>query len=260
MTSATLATAVPARRGNGWVRSLALLIHWELLSMRIALPMVVAVQSVVGVGSVLAIGLWFDQVPPGAGLYVTTGGATMSLIIVGLVMGPQLIASQRMRGTYDFLWSLPTQRSAAAGAWVVVALVATAPALVATVAVGALVYDLDLSISPMVVPAVVLTAVTATMIGYALAHGVTNPTLVSMATQVLIFVVFGFSPILFPGRNLPGWIDSVHQWLPVASMADIVRASLTTGLVTDVGRAYVVVVTWLGLCAAIAAVVLTRRK
>lgn len=257
----TVVAAPTVRRGpRRWVDAWAGIFTWQLLNLRLLLPLMAMVQGIVGVGAVLALRLWFDPVPPGAGVFVVTGAATITLVMVGVVMGPQAIAEQRLRGTYDYQWSLPVPRSAAIASSLTVNLVVSTPALAATVAAGALVYDVDLVVSPSIVVAVLLTVATAGMVGAALGHAVENPLVVSVVSQVLIFVIFGFSPILLPATNLPDWLATAHEWLPFASMAVVVRAGLTHGLVDEVARAYTVLVVWCAAGIVITAAAVGRRK
>lgn len=242
-----------------WLRSWALLLRWQLLNLRLVLPVIVVLQAVIGAGAVFAARLWFGSAVPGAGLFVTTGAATLTLAMVGLVAMPQMVAEQRLRGTYDYQWSLPVPRSSATAAGMTLNLIITVPALLATIVAGVAVYDIELSVSAAIVGAVLLTAGTAGLAGSALAHGVANPRLVALVTQVLIFVIFGFSPVLYPSTNLPSWLAAAHEWLPFASMATVVRGGLTEGLVEDVGRAYVVLAAWLTGCLVVTARSVGRR-
>jgi ABC-2 type transport system permease protein len=109
------------------------------------------------------------------------------------------------------------------------------------------------------VPAVLLTAFTGTMIGYGLGHAVPNPMVTQLVTQLLVFAIFGFTPILFPAWQLPPWLAAVNWWFPFGHMAVIVRAGLTAGLVTGVTSSYVMVAAWGIIGAAAAAWALGRR-
>ena len=63
-------------------------------------------------------------------------------------------------------------------------------------------------------------------------------------TNLVIFVVLMFSPIAFPIENFPGWLAAAHRVLPFWHMANVVRASLTQGLVTGVWASYLVLAAW----------------
>ena len=259
MTTPALAPA-SLRRGVGyWWHSYRLMLRWELTSLRLLLPVTVMVQMLTGAGFVLALGLFFGQVPPRAALFISTGVLVLTLVTIGLVLGPQLIAQQKAEQTYDFLWSLPVPRTTAALAWVTTNLILGVPGMAVALAVALLRYDLDLHVSPAIVPAVLLTLFTGTMIGYALAHALANPLLIAAITQLTIFLILGFSPINFPAEQLPGWLAAAHRWLPLAPMADTVRAALTQGVVEDVTRSYLVLGAWAALSVGATALVLGRR-
>jgi ABC-2 type transport system permease protein len=248
------------RSGSGyWWHSYRMMVRWELTGLRLVLPVTVMVQILTGAGFVLALGLFFGQVPPRAALFVSTGVLVLTLVTIGLVLGPQLVAQQKAEQTYDFLWSLPVPRTTAALAWVTTNFILGLPGMLVALGVALLRYDLDLHVSPAVVPAVLLTLLTGTMIGYALAHALGNPMLIAAITQLTIFVILGFSPINFPADQLPGWLAALHRWLPLAPMADTVRAGLTVGVVEGVARSYLVLGAWAAASVAVTAAVLSRR-
>jgi len=110
-----------------------------------------------------------------------------------------------------------------------------------------------------IVPAVLLTAYTGTMLGYALSHAITNPMSTRLIAQMLVFFIFGFSPILYPASQQPDWLARISGWLPFEHMATIVRAGLTTGMTHDIGRSYVIVAIWGLIGTALAARALVRR-
>ena len=257
----TVAPPVEAlRSGAGyWWHSYRMMVRWELTSLRMVLGITVIVQVLSGAGFVLAVGLFFGQVPPRAALFVSTGVLVVNLITIGLVLGPQLVAMQKAEKTYDFLWSLPVPRTTAALAWVTTNLILGLPGMAVALGVALARYDLDLHVSAAIVPAVLLTLFTGTMVGYALAHSLGNPMLIAAITQMLIFVIIGFSPINFPAEQLPGWLAALHRWLPLAPMADTVRAGLTLGVVEEVTRSYLVLGAWAAVSVAVTAAVLGRR-
>lgn len=270
MTTATLPGGAPpavaprvALHGGPtyWLAGYRTMVRWHLASLRMWLMLLVMVQVLVGVGFVLGIGLFFDEVPPVAATYATTGAPVFNLVLLGLLLGPQLVADQRTSGGYDFLQSLPVPTTAAAAAWYTVTLVAGVPPMLVTLLAGRLRYpDVALEVSPAVVPAVALVVLAGTMLGYALAHAVPDPRVTQLVTQVLVFGMVGFSPIIFPAQQMPDWLVRVNEWLPLTHMATVARDALTNHLVTaDVGRAYAVVGAW-AVAAGAAAVTALRRR
>jgi ABC-2 type transport system permease protein len=183
----------------------------------------------------------------------------INLLTVGMILGPQLVADQRSNGSYEYLRSMPVSRSVAAAAWYTVCLIGGVPAMVVALGVAQLRYDLPLHVSPMIVPAVLLTSFAGTMLGYALGHAIGSPMATRMVTQLLVFVVFGFAPVLYPLSQMPRWLGAVNWWLPFRHMAVVTRAALTPGGHAAVLSAYVVLCVWAIVCAALAGRALGRR-
>ncbi|MDH5373819.1 MAG: ABC transporter permease, partial [Acidimicrobiia bacterium] len=66
--------------------------------------------------------------------------------------------------------------------------------------------------------------------------------------------------ISYPIENLPDWLGTVNQYLPFYAMANVVRDSLTDGIVPDVGQSYLILGIWAGGAAVVTAAVLRRRQ
>ncbi len=256
------ASTLPGKRAGiaHWLRSYTAMLRWQLTDMRLLLPLTVMVQLLSGVGLVLGFGLLIDDVSERVALFLSTGAVVVTLVVVGVIMGPQLIAQQKSAGSYDFMWSLPVPRSSASAAWVTLNVFIAVPAMFGALFAAIWRYGVSFEPSLMIVPAVGLTLVTGTLLGYALAHGIPRPDITQLISQLLIFVIFGFAPISYPIENLPGWLAEVNRYLPFYPMANAVRDSLTEGLVTDVGRSYVVLAVWATLSIGIVGIVLRRRK
>ena len=245
---------------TAWPRAYWRMVAWDFADLRLYLPVLGAVLVLQGAGFALGVGLLFGTMPETAAVFLVTGVPVMNLVTAGLIFEPQLVAEQRIRGSYEFLQSLPVPRSAAALAWYTVALATALPAVALTLVTGVARYQLNLTVTPLVVPAMLLTCLTGVLLGLAIAHGVTAPMVAELASTTLIFVMFGFSPVAFPAAQLPGWLDAVNQWLPFGSMATIVRAGLVSGVATGVPRAYLVVAAWAAGSALVVAWAQGRRR
>ncbi|GBE23511.1 MAG TPA: hypothetical protein ENH00_08095 [Actinobacteria bacterium] len=151
-------------------------------------------------------------------------------------------------------------RTTQAAAWLTVNSIIAIPGMVAALVIADARYDLSLHVSAAIVPAVLLTIGTATLIGNAFAHAVSKPMVTLMITQLLVFTILGFSPINFPPENLPGWLAAVNEWLPFEHMAAVVRAALTDGLVDNVMRSYLILGIYAALSTMVAAWVIGRRR
>ena len=251
-------TAVRSGPGHWW-HSFLMMTRWEVVGLRLLLPITVFVQILTGAGFVLGVGLLFGQIPPRAALFVSTGVVVVTLATVGLVLGPQLIAAQKAQQTYDFIWSLPVPRSTAAAAWIATNTIIALPGMAVALVVASWRYDLDLVVSAAIVPGAALTLYTATMVGYAIAHTLQQPMLINLITQVTIFALTGLSPVNFPKEQLPGWLAALNEGLPLFHMANVMRAGLTEGIVNGLGRSYLVLGGWAVLATVLTGWVLRRR-
>ena len=205
------------------------------------------------------LGFFYPQISPETAKYLTTGAPTISLLMVGLVLVPQVVAMSRTEGTFNYIWSLPVPRfvyvAAEATIWILVSL----PGVIASLVLGAVYYHFGLEISPLVVPAILLISFTGVFIGYSIAHGAPKPQMAQIATQIIVFGIMLFSPIMYPVEQLPGWLATVHKFLPVKYMADLSRGTLTD-LNTNLGLAFEVVGGWCVFGLAMTVILIHRRK
>ncbi len=261
---AQLTALAPAPAGAwpkaaGWGHGYWLMTWWQLAGLRAWFAVLAAIQVLAGAGAVLAVALFFRRLPGSAALFMATGVPVVNLILVGILLGPQLIAGQKLQQGYEFMRALPVPWPAAAAAWYPVCLIAGIPGAALAVIAAVARYGVGLSVSVAILPAVLLTAFTGTMLGYALGHALPDPMLTRLLSQVLLFGVFGFTPVAFPARQLPGWLASLNEWLPFGHMAVIVRAALTGGTTGGIAGSYLIVAGWGVAAALVAGWVLGRR-
>jgi ABC-2 type transport system permease protein len=258
MASALLAGTV-ASRSRRWGRSYLLMARYEVLSLRLEWAMILTIQLLMGAGMVIMYGFFFEEMSPTAMAYLASGAPALALIPVGFVILPAAIADQRSRGTYDFTWSLPVPRSAAALSSITVATAAALPAVLATVLVAVWRYEVSLRPTWGFLAAVALTALMTSSVGYGLGHAIKDPLITNLLGNLTIFFVLIFSPIVYPPDQLPGWLQTIHQILPFQHMAATLRAGLTEGLVTGVTTSYAVLAAWTAGAWIVTATVVGRR-
>ena len=239
-------------------RDYVLMLKWQGLSNKPILPLNLIVQLMIAVGFIVGIGFFYPQITPNTAKYLTTGAPTISLLMVGLVLVPQMVALSRTQGTFDYIWSLPVPRmvyvAADATIWVLVSL----PGVILSLVLGSAYYHFGLRVSPLVIPAVFLIATAGVFVGYTIAHGAPRPQMAQIATQVIVFGIMIFSPIMYPMEQLPGWLAAVHRVLPVKYMADLSRGTLTD-LNVNLGLAFAVVGAWC-LLGFVGTLLLVRRR
>jgi len=243
-----------------WLHSYRLLLQWQVLRLKPILPFILVIQPLVGIGTVIGLGFMMPQIDTQSAIFLTTGGPTLALITFGLVMVPQVVADAKSQGTFDYMWSLPIPRMAFMAADMTIWMLITLPGVVLALLVGSLRYDFALQVTPLVVPAFLLVSLTATAVGYAIAHLAPKPELVAVLTNFIIFSLFLFSPINFPAERLPAWLADLHQVLPVKYAADAIRGSLTEAYAAGLGRALLMLSLWCAVSLAATYTVVSRRR
>ncbi len=255
------ALAINIRGGpRYWLQSYLLMIRWEVLSLRLFLPVMAAVQFLIGGGIVVGFGFLFEEISVAQATYLAVGGAVMPLLTLGLVMVPQQVAEHKLMGTYAFLFSLPVPRMAMYFAGLTVFSIIALPPAAAALGVAAWRYNLSLDISAMAIPAALLVVAVASAVGYAVGHAVPQPRIVNLITQLMIFVVTIFSPINFPTERFPEWLQVLHHVLPMEHAAVVMRSTLAQGLVSgDTWPSWAILAGWAAASMMVTYRVITRR-
>jgi len=240
------------------LRTTALLAQWQLRRQAQFMPLLIVVQVFMAVATVVGYGLLVGDPDPEAALFLATGAPTITLVTVGLVMTPQMVAQARIEGSLDWMRTLPVPRwsflAADLAVWTFIAL----PGMVLGVVAGALRFDVDLSPAPWLVPAALLVALTSAAVGYAMAT-VLAPQLAMVLTQALVFIVLLFSPVSFPRERMPQWLQTAHEFAPVEPMAQLIRAGLAQDAFTVPGRSMLVLGLWCVFAVVGASAALRRR-
>ena len=227
-----------------WARGYVLMVWWYLGTLKMMLPVIMVIQVMFGAGMVIGLGLLLPEVPTEFALYLATGSTVVVMMTIGLVMVPAVVSESKAFGYYDFLWSLPVPRMANMLAAMTVYLVVAIPGIGVALGVAVLRYDIPLAISPQVIPVALLVLLSATSIGFLIGHLSPGPMITNLITNVLIFVLFLFSPVNYPSERLPGWAQSIHDWLPFEHAANAMRGSLTDSLGEDIGRSVIILSIW----------------
>lgn len=225
------------------LRSYGLLLRWQHLRFRKFLVMIVVIQTMLAVGVVYGLAFLIPHIDPQTALYLATGAPTLTLLIMGLTMVPQEVSQGRLTGRFDYLSSLPIGRLATFASDVTYWLLAQLPGTVLGLIVASLRFRFGLHVTLLVVPAVLLVALTGASVGYAMA-GVLQPQVANQMTSFLSIGILLFSPVNFPMSRLPGFLQAIHRVLPVKYMADLLRWTLTGRFVERPGLAFIVVGAW----------------
>ena len=240
-------------------RSYRLLLVWDVLRRRRILPVIVLIQVALSVGVVYGMSFLLPDIDPRSAVYLATGAPTLTILVLGLTVVPQEVAQAKLTGRLDWFSTLPVPRLAPLASEITYWLVAAAPGTVLALVVASYRFDFGLQVSPLVVPALLLVAATASAVGYALASA-SPPQATQQISSFVSIGVLLFSPVQFPAEQLPRPLQAVHDVLPVEPMADVVRWSLTCRYVEDPASAFVLVAAWGVGALLLSARVATRRR
>lgn len=225
------------------VRQSLLLTQWQFRRQAQSLPLLIIVQVFMAVATVIGYGFLVGDPTPETARYLATGAPTVTLITVGLVMTPQVVAQSKTEGSFDWMRTLPVPRVAFLCADLLVWSLLALPGMVLGIVAGSLRFDLPLSPAPWIVGAALLVSVTAASVGYAMAT-LLPPTVATLMTQMLIFIVLLFSPVSYPADRLPTWLATAHEFLPIEPMAQLIRAGLAENQFSMPGRSLLVLCLW----------------
>jgi ABC-2 type transport system permease protein len=257
-TTPTLST----RSGVGyWLEAYRSMLRFEMKGLRRYLTIGLIVQVLMGAGMALMYGYYFGDMTTIQQTFIVTGIPTLAMVPVGFAMVPASIMDHKIRGTYDYVWSLPVPRAASAAATFSIFTGLAIPGAVIAIVVAAMIYGVDLEVTWRVVPAVLLTSAMATSVGYAMGHAIPEPRVTTLLTNVVIFLVLLFSPIVVPIELFPEWWASVQRVLPFWHMSVVIRDGLTNGLLVErVGASYLALVLWTSLAWVAAGRIVARRR
>jgi ABC-2 type transport system permease protein len=260
VTAATI-DALGVRRGAGhWLASYVVMLRFDLARQGEMLVALFFSQLVLGVGSALMYGFYLGPQLDGlTRLYLVTGVAALALIPIGFVLVPIAVMQDRVKGTHEFTWSLPIPRTVTVASTFTLFTLLALPGVAATVWVAAARYDVSLTPHWWVLPVALLTALMGASVGFGMAVAVPEPRVTNLITNVTIFFVLLFTPIIVPIEQFPDWLAAVQRVLPFWHIANLLRAGLTEGLVTDIGRSLLVVTAWTVLGWSLAARALAKR-
>ena len=243
-----------------WVDSYRTMVRFELINLRTFLAVALVIQVMTGAGMAYLYGFYMGDMPVTAQLFIVTGIPALALVPIGLVMVPGSIMLHKIRDTYDFIWSLPVPRMTSAAATFTVFTGLALPGTLIALLVADVYYDVTLQWSWLFVPAVLLTSLMATSVGFAVAHAIPEPRYTNLLTNIVMFMAILFAPIVVPIAQFPEWWASVHRVLPFYHMAQVIRDSLSDGLVESAGASWAMLSVWTVVAWLLAGWVVGRRK
>jgi ABC-2 type transport system permease protein len=212
------------------------LLSIQLRSMRDEVPMIAVIQIVLSLGLVLGMGYLIPNISKTSATFLITGTATQSFVTMGLVMLPQMLSQSKAEGRIEYFLTMPISREAYLLALITVVAVTALPGVAFTLLFGAWHYGITLSVDPAFFLVMVLCVLSLAGVGVALAMFTPHMQLVNAITQLIIFYVLFFAPVLLPSSQLPSLLQETAKVAPPTYAADGVRATLTDLPGTSLGK------------------------
>lgn len=241
------------------VRQYRDLLSIQLRSMRDEVPMIAVIQIVLSLGLVLGMGYLIPNISKTSSTFLITGTATQSFVTMGLVMLPQMLSQSKAEGRIEYFLTMPISREAYLLALITVVAVTALPGVAFTLLFGAWHYGITLHVDPAFFLVMVLCVLSLAGVGVALAMFTPHMQLVNAITQMIIFYVLFFSPVLLPSSQLPSFLQETSRVAPPTYAADGVRATLTDLPGTSLGKDIVVMGGFAVASVALSAFAIRRR-
>ncbi|MBP1917430.1 ABC-2 type transport system permease protein [Lederbergia galactosidilyticus] len=203
----------------------------------------ILIQILISIGIVIGFTYLIPTPDTNTILFLATGAPTIILIFTGLVILPQQVGTAKSDGYMEFLRTLPVNRAVILGADTTIWLIITVPGIVISSLVAHLLFSPGYDISWTVVPALLMIALTSIGVGYGFSY-LLSPTTSLALSQVIVFGALMFSPVNFPMDRLPEWLQTLHEILPIYSMAEIMRASLAASTFEATLANYINLLVW----------------
>lgn len=242
-----------------WTLTKALL-RWNMAQNGALLPLFTVIQALIAAAIIIGFGFLIPEADTATAQFLSSGAPVVMIMVIGFVLCPLGVAQARTKGTLTYLRALPLPRALHFLCDVVMWIVIALPAVPVTVLVSSLRYDFSYSLDwTLLITSTLLITVMAVSTGYALAV-ILPPAVAQLVTQVLVFFIMLFSPVTFPQSQLPGWFQSVHDFLPFSAAADLLRSGLLSDSFSPDARDLLVLAAWTALGVAISIRALIKRQ
>jgi ABC-2 type transport system permease protein len=241
------------------LRQFADMLRLELLMARDLIWMIAMVQFVMTLGLILGFGYFLPNMTHVQALWLTTGAASQTVVTTALVILPQKLAQDKAEGKLNYLLTLPIPRETYVLVQIAFVALATLPGTAFAVIFGAWHYHISLTVSAAVLAVVPLAIFSLAGIGVAISILSPYPQLTNALTQLTMFYVLLFAPIMFPKDQLPVLLQHVSVVMPPTYVADAMRAALTDLPGTHLGRSVLVMAGFAVGSIALSAITVRRR-
>lgn len=201
------------------------------------------IQILISIGIVIGFTYLIPNPDTETILFLATGAPTIILIFTGLVILPQQVGAAKTDGYMEYMRTWPVNRSVILGADTTIWLLITLPGIIISTLIAHLMFTPGYDISWTIVPALLMIALTSIGVGYGFSY-LLPPTASLGISQVVVFGALMFSPVNFPMERLPEWLQTLHEVLPIYSMAEVMRASMAASAFEATMGNYINLAVW----------------
>jgi ABC-2 type transport system permease protein len=159
-------------------------------------------------------------------LFIISGSAILTCTSDGIMGVALRVGSLKKEGTLVYYASLPISKTAFILAVIFSRLPLTLPGLLTPLLVGPLLNGAQLEFSLWVLLLIPLTGLTLSVIGMAIGSLLDSLELISIITNVLIFILLSAAPIFMPVAALPLPLQILSYFLPPSYAAEALRQAL----------------------------------
>ncbi len=240
-------------------REFAALVRLNLLMNRTEIWFIGMIQVALTVSFVLGFGYFMRPISELQALYLTTGIATNTVVMVALVSLPNILSWGKAQGRLEYFLALPIGREVYLAALVAYVALTSFPGVAFAVWFGAWHYDLALVYDPIVIVVVVLGVLSLAGVGIAIGTLSPEPQLTNALTNLTVFYVLLFAPVLLPKEQLPALLRHFSVAMPPTYAADAMRGALTGLPGTHLARSLWVMGGFSAVSIALSAAAIRRR-
>jgi ABC-2 type transport system permease protein len=235
------------------------LVRLNLLMNRNEIWYIGMIQVVLTVSFVLGFGYFMRPISEVQALYLTTGIATNTVVMVALVGLPGILSWGKAEGRLEYFLALPGSREIYLAAQVAYVAITALPGVMFAVWFGGWRYDLPLVYDPIVIVVVVLGILSLGGVGVAIGTLSPQPQLTNAISNLTVFYVLLFAPVLLPKEQLPALLRQFSVAMPPTYVADAMRGALTDLPGTHLARSLWVMGGFTAVSLALSAAAIRRR-
>ena len=244
---------MPADRAPlGFGRQVGTVLLMQLANWRWSWRQMVLTGMLAPLITMAMLGAFARPAGPAAGAQVLAGSLTMALLFQMQNKIANSFAFMRHTGAFDFYAALPIGREALVLATLLAFTLLALPALVVTVLAGVVLLHLSLHVSPVLVPAVLVSLLPSAGIGAWIGARSSSLEQASSTSLACTLAMVSIGPVTVPASLLPEALVQLGRLNPGVYAASALRRSLTGGadvsVLSDLSVLVALsVVVWVGL-------------